>query len=417
MCSRRAPYDVVATSRWEDIDLGETSRPYRNYFEPEARARQAERLDPDLDVDRLHPVTIRTPEGSWGTLFLDNSGEVVLASTYPLVWPFSEGLAVVGTAVTDDRNMHIIDYGYIDRTGQLAIDPVYDSARRFSDGLAAVQQDNRWGYIDREGRVVIPLRYKIAEEFRDGLARVWPEHDLVQYIDRSGNVRFEAQEGNVGPFSEGLLFAFDPPLLQDGIGVSSYGWGYMDRNFEYVFRVDADRFFRGQEFHDDRAAVEIARGGTSGWGFLSREGDVAIEGPFAQVDHFSEGLAAVQLSNELLPGWGYIDTAGEVVIEPRFLQATPFSEGLAAVLVPLDDLEEQPGDAPPHPNSGSTRNVPRCRWGYIDRQGRMAIEPNFDRAMPFEDGLAYVHENALLDGYIDKTGSYVWKLTEPKLGD
>ena len=145
-----APDTEVATSRWEDVDLGATSRPYAKYFEPEFLAQQAERLDPDLDVDIVHPTTIRTPEGSLGTLFLDNTGKVVLAAKYPLVRPFSEGRAAVGTAVTNDRNRHIIDYGYIDRTGRLAINPVYKNAEPFSDGLAAVQKDGRWG-VHRPG--------------------------------------------------------------------------------------------------------------------------------------------------------------------------------------------------------------------------------------------------------------------------
>jgi len=65
-----------------------------------------------------------------------------------------------------------------------------------------------------------------------------------------------------------------------------------------------------------------------------------------------------------------------------------FSEGLAAVKV---------GD----------------KWGFVDTTGRMAIEPQFDFAAPFFDGLALVQmgtEDAKR-GYIDKTGSYVWKPT------
>lgn len=81
------------------MDLAESYRRYAKYFAPEFLARQAERLDHDLDVEGLHPATIRTPEGALGTLSLDDSGEVVLAAPFPLVRPFSQGLAAVGTAV------------------------------------------------------------------------------------------------------------------------------------------------------------------------------------------------------------------------------------------------------------------------------------------------------------------------------
>jgi hypothetical protein len=404
-------YEAVATPGWMDINLGATSRPYRKYFEPGLLDRQAERIGPDTHVDKLHPTTIRTPEGSLGALFLDNTGGVVLAAKYPLVRPFSEGLAVVGTAVDVARGHILTNFGYIDRTGRLAIDPVYDNAERFREGRAAVAKGNRWGYIDREGQVVIPMKYVVAEEFHDGMARVWPDHDTIQFIDTSGKVLFASEQGSVGQFSEGLLFAVHPS--RPGVGPISR-WGYMDREFRFVFNLDDNRFGRCLEFYDGRAAVELARGNPPRWGFLSREGEVVIAGPFSQVEHFSEGLAAVTLGEGNLPQWGYINKAGDGVIKPNFLQTTPFSEGLAAVLVLDEDDKGEVGGAVPRPRHGPTPKLPRGRWGYIDREGHMVIEPKFYRAEPFANGLAYVHENPYVDGYIDKAGSFVWKLTEPK---
>ncbi|WP_161768763.1 WG repeat-containing protein, partial [Picosynechococcus sp. NKBG042902] len=60
---------------------------------------------------------------------------------------------------------------------------------------------------------------------------------------------------------------------------------------------------------------------------------------------------------------GYINKEGMIVINPQFDQIRPFSEGLAAVRV---------GD----------------RWGYIDKEGTMVINPQFDSAEPFSEGLA-----------------------------
>ena len=175
------------------------------------------------------------------------------------------------------------------------------------------------------------------------MARVWPDHDTIQFLDRSGKVLFTGEQGSVGKFSEGLLFAVHPP--RPGVGPVSV-WGYMDRTFRFVFRLDDDRFGRCEEFHDGRAAIELSRGSPPRWGFLSREGEVVIEGPFPQVERFSEGLAAVNVSRAGIPRWGYIDKAGTMAIDPWFLATTPFSEGLAAVLVPLEGGEEGAGDAP-----------------------------------------------------------------------
>jgi hypothetical protein len=47
------------------------------------------------------------------------------------------------------------------------------------------------------------------------------------------------------------------------------------------------------------------------------------------------------------------------------------------------------------------------RWGYIDKQGKIVINPQFDRAWDFLGGLAWVMIGDKL-GYIDKEGKYVW---------
>ena len=58
---------------------------------------------------------------------------------------------------------------------------------------------------------------------------------------------------------------------------------------------------------------------------------------------------------------GYIDTDGKFAINPQFDGGAPFSEGLAAVKI---------GDA----------------WGFIDKQGKLVIPAQFQR--PAESPLA-----------------------------
>jgi hypothetical protein len=38
-------------------------------------------------------------------------------------------------------------WGYVDVMGRLVIEALYDNARPFSEGLAAVERDGKWGYI------------------------------------------------------------------------------------------------------------------------------------------------------------------------------------------------------------------------------------------------------------------------------
>lgn len=105
-----------------------------------------------------------------------------------------------------------------------------------------------------------------------------------------------------------------------------------------------------------------------------------------QLAHFSEGLAPVLSFNKL----GFIDKTGRVVIEPLFRETSGFSEGRAAVKIIGSDGQYV--------------------WGYIDRAGRLAIAPQFREAQPFAGGLAQV---ATTDGrkqLIDGTGKIIWQL-------
>jgi hypothetical protein len=73
-------------------------------------------------------------------------------------------------------------WGFIDKTGQWAIKPQFESAMNFSEGLALVQKDGKSGYIDIKGNPVIPFEYSgigdlfgwhsafIERSFRNGYA-------------------------------------------------------------------------------------------------------------------------------------------------------------------------------------------------------------------------------------------------------
>jgi len=82
--------------------------------------------------------------------------------------------------------------------------------------------------------------------------------------------------------------------------------------------------------------------------------------------------------------YGFIDSQGNVVVEPCFAEAQQFSEGLAAV------------------NAGT---LDAAKWGYLDLTGELKIEPAFDAAGPFSEGLAPVCTGGLY-GFVDRTGAW-----------
>ena len=63
-------------------------------------------------------------------------------------------------------------WGYIDKSGKVVIEPQFDSADDFSEGLAKVKKDGKRGYIDKIGKVVIEPQFDEVWDFSEGLATV-----------------------------------------------------------------------------------------------------------------------------------------------------------------------------------------------------------------------------------------------------
>ncbi len=103
-----------------------------------------------------------------------------------------------------------------------------------------------------------------------------------------------------------------------------------------------------------------------------------------RVELFHQGLLPVLVGDgSSEPLWGYVDRDGKTAVEAKFDQVTPFAEnGLAAVCY-------------------------LGKWGYIDRSGRFVIQPVYEEACNFgEKGYAPVKINGSW-GYIDKEGILV----------
>ena len=63
-------------------------------------------------------------------------------------------------------------WGFVDKTGTLAINPQFDRAEAFSSGLAAFRLGGVWGYVDATGKIVINPMFESAAPFANGLAVV-----------------------------------------------------------------------------------------------------------------------------------------------------------------------------------------------------------------------------------------------------
>ncbi|MGE0788262.1 MAG: WG repeat-containing protein [Sandaracinaceae bacterium] len=118
--------------------------------------------------------------------YIDRDGGEMFAWDVPYLElaPFSEGLARVyfGDA----------GKGYVDATGATVIAPRPEAWGNFACGRAVHRLRSGFcGFIDRAGEVVIEPRYLVAHDFVDGLARVVPDPKKpgrFGYVDPSGEL-------------------------------------------------------------------------------------------------------------------------------------------------------------------------------------------------------------------------------------
>jgi len=312
----------------------------------------------------LYPVD---EGGLWG--YIDNTGSMVIQPQFEGASHFSEGLAEVGINGKA---------AFIDTTGKVVFTTNfnYGSVEMFSEGLAAVYDQNGWGFIDRTGRVVVRPQYSNAQDFACGLAVVrtgdWAE-GTAGYVDVTGKLVIPMNFYDGRPFSEGLA-----AVLRDG------RWGFIGMTGDYV--IDPQFVDVGIKYSEGLIPVEPEDQEGNLWGYINDVGEYVIEPRFNNAGPFSDGLAPVQMEEG--DPFGFINKQGVMVIPPTYYALTTFFDGLATV---FDD-------------SG--------QMGYINTSGALVIPLQFTQASIFRDGLAVVtnwSENSDPTwGYIDKRGTWVW---------
>ncbi|MBO7570652.1 MAG: WG repeat-containing protein [Bacteroidales bacterium] len=212
----------------------------------------------------------------------------------------------VVTEINPDDMHQIIENGkrgYIDKDGNIIIEPKYDMIEIFKDGLARVsvgadttmgyyyRRGGKYGYIDATGKIVIDTIFDEIEYFEDGLAR-FKINGKRGIIDKAGNYVVKPLYEDLGFFSEDLA-----RVKSDG------KWGYIDRSGKYVIEPQYE-FAYG--FSDGVASVRV----DGKFGYIDKTGKFVITPQFADAGSFLGGLACVSMGGDK---WWYINKNGDKV--------------------------------------------------------------------------------------------------------
>lgn len=193
---------------------------------------------------------------------------------------FYDGLALV--ILKDNLSDNDLTYGFIDKTGKWFLEPKFQHATSFVEGIACVLEENKNYFIDTQGNHIAQLDNKNGEIWNSG-------------------------DDNLFDFAEDFAVVY----FKDSIGFST---SFINRKGE---RVSSLMFRRANKFSDGMASVQL----NDKWGFIDTTGNIAIQPQYDVRSDFSEGVAPVYISIEdagymfnSYSAQGFIDKTGATVI-------------------------------------------------------------------------------------------------------
>lgn len=297
------------------------------------------------------------PEDKGKLGIIDESGESVSKSRFDVVKRFSEGLAPAGFGSYGPGWAGNLKWGFVDKNGVFRIEPQFKDTLGFSEGLAAVEnQDRKWGFIDKSGKVVIPFRYEYVVSFSQGLACVLVD-GYFGFINKSGKMVITPRYSTPSRFREGLAHVAigktkETPYLGRRLFWDQAGQQhvFINKAGRIVFRLPRGSI-GAYDFSEGLAQLIIADGRIV---FADGKGKYVI-GPldYDYAGNFSAGLAPVIIDEKV----AFINKIGKIVFRTEYSYADDFRNGLA--LTRKGKTVDDGGDG---------KNI---EYFYIDTKGRV----------------------------------------------
>ena len=163
----------------------------------------------------------------------------------------------------------------------------------FSNGLCAVKFNEKWGYMNTSGELVIDTIYDYVRVFsEDGVARVRKGSEHF-FIDKMGNRLFSVDQTLTG-------------MVCNRAAVVLNGETHLvDKSGKKICTIDADIVYSFNK--EDKMATIVKNGKVSK---IDTLGNVVLRTNYLWVGEFIDGVAEVFKGGK----WGYIDTDGNEIV-------------------------------------------------------------------------------------------------------
>jgi hypothetical protein len=260
--------------------------------------------------------------------------------------------------ITPEKNGDVIKYGFKNSLGEWLIDPVFEEVTEFDDwGNCLAKFNNKWGRINYLG--------------------VW----------------------EINPDYEELSGYYGDLILGSSLLAKTNGkWGVIDSSGGWLINPQYDSVEPGSYSSDSKDCYFVTI--FEKCGVLNEKGDWLLNPIYDDsLERFdNEGYCGVKLKDR----WGFINYKGDWLVPPTFY--TIFNFHLNNI---LQTISYVPGYNPKDGLCIAKLNKDD-KWGFINREGDWAIEPEFDflESRFNDDGYCFAVEGSK-EGVIDRNGNWV----------
>ncbi len=279
--------------------------------------------------------------------------------------------------------------GLINLTDNIDIEPFMSDIESFSEaGLAIASDGSGVGLINEKAETVLPFVYLEIEEGKNGMytavrygnSRTY----LFDLISSDGKALSSwltlGKSENSNPGSKYNSYSIYGPSFPGGVMTAQKEdetWSLLNENGEEILSSAKGIELITRKAENDTAVVTE----NDGKRLYTTDGKAMDDHAWKHIGSFSDGLAMVQDGQGL---YGYISMEdGKLVIEAQYEASKDFSEGLACVSV-------------------------GGKWGFINTEGTMVIDPVFHAAGSFMNGICAVNRDNEHLEYIDRNGRLVY---------
>lgn len=315
--------------------------------------------------------------------YIDKFGKVIIEPQFEYAGDFSEGLACVGKSKGRDWGMSGISsmiYGYINTTGELVIQYSNDRERDFHNGFACaweLDSDDICYFMNNQGENAFGKTYYDIKDFSDGYAAVLlndtaknPHRPPSKKSQQWTFINTEGKEcGEIYTFATSFTNGICI-VEKDGVRKA------INTSFETVFQSE----YILQSYNGN--GKYIAENPTTGkLGVIDDNNNIIIDFQYSYI-HYSDNMYKVELSNS---AYGFINEYGKVILEPKPNQfVSDYKAGRAVVL-------------------GKNKN------SVIDRQGNVIMtDDKYDTIIPCTENMLRVYkqeDDKHYEGFIDIYGN------------